>query len=146
MLSFNSGLTDGANTRIVTTDDFKGGSSRCTFNWTKVHRMPLQTAALAHNKNPTVSNSTSPNAVKSSPAIISTPTPIRLHETFSIPKMNALNNTQIGLDDLIIVKKVMDIRTKERLERPTSAAVMKPHGIETPVRINPRGRVRCEVC
>jgi len=46
--------------------------------------------------------------------------------------MNALNNTQIGLDDLIIVKKVIDIRTNERLERPTSAAVMKPHGIETP--------------
>ena len=46
--------------------------------------------------------------------------------------MNALNKTHIGLDDLIIVKKVIDILTKDRFDRPTSAAVMNPHGNETP--------------
>lgn len=126
-------LTDGASTLIVTTADFKGGSNRCTFNCTSVHRIPLQTAAPAHNRNPTVSNSTSPNAVNSSPAMINIPTAIRLHDTCSMPKIKALSNTQIGLDDLIIVKNVIDILTKERFDSPTSAAVIKPHGIETPV-------------
>lgn len=50
-----------------------------------------------------------------------------------MPKIKALSNTQIGLDDLIIVKNVIDILTKERFDSPTSAAVIKPHGIETPV-------------
>ena len=30
------------------------------------------------------------------------------------------------------MKKVMDIRTRERFESPTSAAVINPHGIDTP--------------
>lgn len=128
----SSVLTEGASTLIVTTADFSGGSNRCTFNCTKVHLIPLQTAAPAHNRNPTVSNSTSPKAVNSSPAIINTPTEIRLHVTCSIPNINALSKTQIGLDDLIIVKNVIDILTNDRFDSPTSAAVIKPHGIETP--------------
>jgi hypothetical protein len=64
---------------------------------------------------------------------MSTPTAIRLHEICSMPNMNALSNTQIGLDDLTIVKNVRDIRTNERFDRPTSAAVIRPQGIDTPL-------------
>ena len=79
-----------------------------------------------------MSNSTSPNAVKTSPAVINTPTSIRLQVTFSKPNINALSNTHIGADDLIIVKNVIDIRTKDRFDNPISNAVTIPHGIETP--------------
>ena len=96
--------------------------------------MPLQTAAVKHRKNPIVSNSTSPNAVNNSPATIKLPTVTRMHVIFSSPNKKALSNTHIGLDDLIIVKNVMDILTRERFDKPTSKAVMNPHGIDTPTR------------
>mmetsp|Transcript_3455 Transcript_3455/g.5728 ORF Transcript_3455/g.5728 Transcript_3455/m.5728 type:complete len:158 (-) Transcript_3455:297-770(-) len=123
---------DGDSTLITTTDPFNGGSSLFNLNCTRVHLMPLQTAADRHRKNPTVSNSTSPNAVKSSPATIKPPTATRVHVTFSSPNKKALSNTHIGLDDLIIVKNVIDILTSDRFDKPTSNAVINPHGIDTP--------------
>mmetsp|Transcript_2453 Transcript_2453/g.6091 ORF Transcript_2453/g.6091 Transcript_2453/m.6091 type:complete len:160 (-) Transcript_2453:365-844(-) len=119
-------------TLIVTTGPPRGGSNFCSLNWTSVQRIPPQIAAVKTSTKPTVSNSTSPNAVKISPAVINSPTIIRLQVTFSSPNMNALSNTHIGADDLTMVKNVMEIRTKERFDNPTSNAVTSPHGIETP--------------
>lgn len=73
-----------------------------------------------------------PNAVRISPAVISNPTIIRLKVIFSSPNMKALSNTQTGLDDLTMVKNVMDILTSDKFDRPISKAVTKPHGIDTP--------------
>ena len=120
-------------TLIVTTGPPSGGSSFCNLNCTSVHLIPPHIAAHNTRTNPTVSNSTSPNAVKTSPAVINTPTSIRLHVTFSSPNINALSNTHIGLDDLTIVKNVIDMRTKDRFDNPISKAVTNPHGIETPL-------------
>lgn len=122
-----------ANTLIVTTGPPNGGSSFCSLNCTNVQRIPPQIAADKQRQNPTVSNSTSPNAVNISPAVMSTPTMIKLRVIFSKPKVNALSNTQIGADDLTIVKNVIDIRTKDMLDKPTSNAVTSPHGTEIPV-------------
>ena len=121
------------NTLIVTTGPPNGGSRFCNLNCTSVHLIPPHIAAHNTSMNPIVSNSTSPNAVKTSPAVINTPTSIRLHVTFSKPNINALSNTHIGADDLIIVKNVIDIRTKDRFDNPISNAVTIPHGIETPL-------------
>ena len=82
--------------------------------------------------NPIVSNSTSPKAVKISPAVINNPTIIRLPVIFSIPNINAESNTHTGPELLTMVKKVIDIRTSERFDKPTSAAVTNPHGTEMP--------------
>ena len=123
---------DGDSTLITTTDPFNGGSSLFSLNCTSVHLIPEQTAADRHRKNPIVSNSTSPNAVNNSPATIKPPTATRLQVTFSSPNKKALSNTHIGLDDLIIVKNVMDILTRDRFDKPTSNAVINPHGIDTP--------------
>lgn len=122
---------DDASTLIVTSELLSGGSSLCTLNCTSVHLIPLQTAAAAHSTKPIMSNSTSPNAVRSSPSIIRTPTATSVQVIFSSPKMNADRSTQIGDDDLIIVKKVIDMRTSDRLDSPTSAAVTNPQGTET---------------
>mmetsp|Transcript_24942 Transcript_24942/g.53797 ORF Transcript_24942/g.53797 Transcript_24942/m.53797 type:complete len:143 (-) Transcript_24942:434-862(-) len=121
-----------ASTLMVTTGPPRGGSSFCSLNWTNVQRIPPQIAADKTRRNPTVSNSTSPNAVKISPAVINNPTMIRFQVIFSRPNMKALSNTHTGADDLTIVKNVMEIRTRERFDKPTSTAVTKPHGIETP--------------
>mmetsp|Transcript_27266 Transcript_27266/g.57370 ORF Transcript_27266/g.57370 Transcript_27266/m.57370 type:complete len:237 (+) Transcript_27266:403-1113(+) len=120
-------------TLIVATEPFNGGSNLCSLNCTSVHRIPLSIAATRTITNPTASNSTSPNAVSSSPSIINTPTVIRLHDTFSMPKKKALASTHIGLDDFTIVKKVIDILTRDKFDNPTSTAVTNPQGIVTPM-------------
>lgn len=119
--------------RIVTTGPHRGGSSFCSLNWTNVHRIPPHIAAPKTRRKPIVSNSTSPNAVRISPAVINSPTRIRLHVIFSRPNIKALSNTQTGLDDLTMVKNVIEIRTRERLDNPMSRAVTNPHGIDMPL-------------
>ena len=120
------------NTRIVTTGPPRGGSRCCNLNCTSVHRIPPQMAADRTSMNPMVSNSTSPNAVRISPAVINKPTNIKLHVICSNPNIKALSNTQTGAEDLTIVKNVIDIRTNERFDKPISNAVTNPHGIEMP--------------
>ena len=71
-------------------------------------------------------------SAKITPAVINKPTITRLHVIFSKPKINADMSTQIGLDDLTIVKNVIDILTKDRFDNTISKAVTNPTGIETP--------------
>mmetsp|Transcript_4534 Transcript_4534/g.10060 ORF Transcript_4534/g.10060 Transcript_4534/m.10060 type:complete len:105 (+) Transcript_4534:925-1239(+) len=55
----------------------------------------------------------------------------RIQVTFSRPKKKALSKTHIGEEDFTIVKNVIEIRTRDIFDKPTSSAVMNPHGIET---------------
>mmetsp|Transcript_9238 Transcript_9238/g.20053 ORF Transcript_9238/g.20053 Transcript_9238/m.20053 type:complete len:137 (+) Transcript_9238:978-1388(+) len=121
-----------ASTLMVTMGPPSGGSSFCSLNWTNVQRIPPHVAAPKQSKNPFVSNSTSPKAVKISPAVIKNPTIRRLQVIGNRPNMKPLSSVHTGPDDFTMVKNVTDIRTRERFDKAISAAVTNPQGIEIP--------------
>ena len=80
-----------------------GGSNFSNVNLAITQRVPEHTVDAIQRRNPVVSNSTSPNAVNSSPPVINKTTTTRGRVIFSIPNATALNDTNMGEEAFTMV-------------------------------------------